>query len=149
MLSSGSISRLLRAASANSLALAIWALSPACSARYLGQNLKGIFSSAKVRPLESNISTHHPHQGDVGKIVAFGYHLSTNKNVGLTTPETSQKLSVGLLAPRSVSVHTTDPGLRKKTFHFRLHPLGAKAKGLECSSITLGARWGGCHGQAT
>src|SRR5210317_72634 len=69
-------------------------ITPACPSRHLGQDLKGILSSAEIRPLQSNICTHHPHQSDIRKVVAFGDHLSTNKNIGPPTAEIREKLEI-------------------------------------------------------
>jgi hypothetical protein len=80
--------------------------------------------------------------------VALGDHLSTNKNIGPPTAEIREKLAICPFAPGCVSVHTADPGFRKKTLYFRLHPLGSKAKGFEGSSITLGTHWGHSHSKA-
>jgi len=80
--------------------------------------------------------------------MALGYHLSANQNVGPTTADIIQKLAVCLFTPRGVTVHTINPGLRKKTLYLRLHPLCAKAEGFQGLPLTLRADWGNCHGQA-
>jgi hypothetical protein len=80
--------------------------------------------------------------------MAFGDHLSTNQNIGPPTAEIREKLAICPLAPRCVSVHAADLGFRKKTLYFRLHPLGAKAKRFEGSSIALGTHWGYRHSKA-
>jgi hypothetical protein len=80
--------------------------------------------------------------------MALGYHLSANQNVGPTTANIIQKLSVCLFAPRGVTVHPTHPGFRQKTLYLRLYPLGTKAKGFQGLTMALRALRGNCHGQA-
>ncbi len=80
--------------------------------------------------------------------MAFGDHLSPNKNIGPPPAEIREKPAICPLVSRGVSVHATNPGFRKKPLYFRLHPLGAKAKRFEGSSITLGTHWGYSHCKA-
>jgi hypothetical protein len=80
--------------------------------------------------------------------VAFGDHLSTDKNIDPPTAEIGEKPAICPLVSRGVSVHATDPGFRKKALYFRLHPLGAKAKRFEGGSITLGTHWRHSHSEA-
>ncbi len=123
-------------------------VTPSSPSRHLSQDLKSVFGSAEIRPLESDIRAHHPNEGDVGKVMAFGNHLSANENVSVAPTEIVQQLTICHLAPGGISVHPADPGSRQKTPYFCLHPLGTEAKRLKGGSIALRAHWGHIHGKA-
>ena len=60
------------------------AVRPPCPARDLVQDLKRLLRAAQIAPLQSHIRIDHPHQCQLGKIVALGDHLRADDDISLT-----------------------------------------------------------------
>ena len=56
-------------------------LASACSPSDLGEEGEGAFAGAEVGGVEGEVSIEHADEGDVGKVEAFGYHLSAEEDV--------------------------------------------------------------------
>ena len=96
-------------------------VSAAGSAGNLSQKLKGPFTGTKIRKTQGQVGTDYSHQSYIGKIMTFGDHLGTHKNIDGFVINPFQQGQNGALAGGRVAIHPGNPGLRKEIAHGGFH----------------------------
>ncbi len=104
---------------------------PTRPTRYLGQQLKGPLAGTKIREIEGQVGTDHPHQGNARKIVSLGNHLGADENVDPAVLQVFQKVHNRPFTGHGVPVHAGHPGIRKQLFHGFLDLFGSHAEQLD------------------
>src|SRR5258708_20100848 len=88
-------------------------LSPSGAASDLSEQLECAFTGSKVGQVQPDICIDDAHQSDIGKIETFRDHLGADENVDLSTPKSTEGLSISILSYHGIRIHPSQPGFRK------------------------------------
>lgn len=70
----------------------------------LGDELKGALAGAEVRDVEAEVCVKDSHQGDVGKMEAFGDHLGADEDVDFLGFEFAEDVLEGVFAAHGIGI---------------------------------------------
>ena len=103
-------------------------LSASGAARNLKDELGGAFGSSKITAEQTAIYIDDTHQSDIGKMVAFGQHLSADQNVCLPGMNGLEAGFQFALSARGVSINPSGRGGGEKPCKRLFDALGSKAE---------------------
>lgn len=79
----------------------------------LSEQLKDAFAGPEVGHMESDVGIEDAHQGDVGKMQAFGNHLSADEEVDLLRLKGVKQITQGIFFAHGVGIDAGDAGSGK------------------------------------
>ena len=100
-------------------------LATACASSDLGEEGEGAFAGAEVGGVEGEVSIEHADEGDVGKVEAFGYHLSAEEDVDFAGFEVGKGAFEDVFFSNSVAIEASEAGFGKDFAENFFHLFGA------------------------